>query len=147
VAWADTSVPSGILIHPAVCLQQTWAEKWGCRAVPLYSGVGSPSNTMWTGLRPTSIPSGSPSNALWPEPRPTSILIHPTVWPQYTNVTEVDKTDRQWSDSKFYKRSPKNSHRIIDSMHKQQPKKKMSVVTKRLCTRLTFSHRWLWSAR
>ena len=28
---------------------------------------------------------------------PRFILIHPTVWPQYTNVT--DRTDRQWSDS------------------------------------------------
>jgi len=25
-----TSVPSGILIHPAVWPQWTWAEKWGC---------------------------------------------------------------------------------------------------------------------
>ena len=33
---------------------------------------------MWPGLRPTSLPSG--------------ILIHPTVWPQYTNVT--DRQDR-----------------------------------------------------
>ena len=34
---------------------------------------------------------GSRSNTVWPEPRPTSvpsgILIHPTIWPQYTNVT------------------------------------------------------------
>jgi len=42
-------------------------------------GAGSPSNTMsphrmWPGPRPTSVPSG--------------ILIHPTVWPQYTNVTD-----------------------------------------------------------
>ena len=33
----------------------------------------------------------SPSNAIWPGPRPTSMLsftlMHPTVWPQYTNVT------------------------------------------------------------
>ena len=29
---------------------------------------------------------------------PSGILIHPTVWPQYTNVTE-DRTDRQRSDS------------------------------------------------
>jgi len=40
---------------------------------------------------------GSPSNTVSPEPRPTSvprgILIHPAVWPQYTNVT--DKQDRQ----------------------------------------------------
>jgi len=33
-----------------------------------------PSNTMWTMLRPTSVPSG--------------ILIHPTVWRQYTNITD-----------------------------------------------------------
>jgi len=37
---------------------------------------------MWHGLRPTSILSG--------------ILIHPTVWPQYINVT--DRHDRQRSD-------------------------------------------------
>ena len=35
-------------------------RKWG--------GAGFPSNTVWLGLRPTSLPSG--------------ILIHPTVWPQ-----------------------------------------------------------------
>ena len=45
------------------------AENWG--AVPLGGGgAGSPSNTVWPGLRPTSIPS--------------CILIHPTVWPQQT---------------------------------------------------------------
>jgi len=37
-------------------------------------GAGSPSNTMSPGLRPTSVLSG--------------ILIHPTAWPQYTNVTD-----------------------------------------------------------
>jgi len=35
---------------------------------------------------------GSPSNRMWPEPMPISIpsgmLIHPTVWPQYTNTTD-----------------------------------------------------------
>ena len=31
---------------------------------------------------------------------PSFILIHPTVWPQYTNVTErTDRQDRQRSDS------------------------------------------------
>ena len=30
-----TSVPSGILIHPAIWPQQTWAENWGC-APPLF---------------------------------------------------------------------------------------------------------------
>jgi len=38
------------------------------------------------------------SKITWPGPRPTSvpsfILIHPTVWPQYTNVTDR-QTDRQ----------------------------------------------------
>jgi len=44
----STSVPSGILIHPAVWPQQTWAENWG--VVPLFRGValaGSSSNTVW----------------------------------------------------------------------------------------------------
>ena len=60
-----------------------WAEKWrGCCA-PFHGGSWSPSNAMWLGPRPTYIPSG--------------IVIHPTVWPQYTNVT--DRTDRQRSDS------------------------------------------------
>jgi len=47
---------------------------------------------------------------MWPGPRPTCkpsfILIHLTVWPQYTNVTDrtartdrQDRTDRQRSDS------------------------------------------------
>ena len=44
---------------------------------------------------------GSPSNTVWPGPRPTCmpsfILIRPTVWPQYTNVT--DRPDRQRTDS------------------------------------------------
>jgi len=46
--------------------------------------TGSPCNTMWPGLRPTSVPSFT--------------LIHPTIWPQYTNVTDrgqTDTTDRQ----------------------------------------------------
>jgi len=64
--------------------------------VPLLQGAGSPSNTMWPGSRPTSMPS--------------FVLIHPTVWPQYTNVT-----DRQIGQDNgpialgepFYKRLPK----------------------------------------
>ena len=44
-------------------------------AVPLSrKGAGSPANTMWLGPKSTSVPSG--------------ILIHPTVWLQYTNVTD-----------------------------------------------------------
>jgi len=52
-------------------------------AVPLWGGgAGSPSNTMWPGPRPTSMPS--------------FILIHRTVWPQFTNVTgRQDRENRQ----------------------------------------------------
>jgi len=49
-------------------------------AVPLSvrGSCRSPSDTMSPGPRPTSVPSG--------------ILIRPTIWPHYTNVT--DRTDR-----------------------------------------------------
>jgi len=41
-----TSVPSGILIHPAVWLQYTWAEKWGGGDdVPLSVGELGPHRT------------------------------------------------------------------------------------------------------
>jgi len=68
-----TSIPSGILIHPAVWPQYSWAKKWGLLC-PFRGGAaagvaGFPSNTMWPGPKPTSIPNG--------------ILIHPAVWPQY----------------------------------------------------------------
>ena len=60
--------------------------KIGRLLCPLFEGgSGSPSNTMWPGPRPTTIPSGA--------------LIHPTVWPQYTNVT--DRTDRQHRANRF----------------------------------------------
>ena len=48
--------------------------------VPLLGNAGSPANTMWPGPRPTCVPS--------------VILIHPTVWPQFINVTDR-ATDRQ----------------------------------------------------
>jgi len=65
----------------SIWLQQIWAENWG---LCLFGGGGggSPSNTTWPGTRPTCMPS--------------FILIHPTVWLQYTNVT--DRTDRQTTD-------------------------------------------------
>jgi len=35
-----TSIPSGILVHPAIWPQQTWAENWGGGgAVPLWVGM------------------------------------------------------------------------------------------------------------
>ena len=53
-----------LLRRATVLPQQAWAES----GEGLLWGAGSPSNTMWPGPRPTSLPSG--------------ILIHPTVWPQ-----------------------------------------------------------------
>jgi len=51
-----TFLPGGILIHPAVWSQQACAENWGlCPFVG--RGVGSPSNTVRPGSRPTSVPS------------------------------------------------------------------------------------------
>jgi len=45
-------------------------------ALPLFGegGAGFSSNAVWPGTMPTYVPS--------------FILIHPTVWLQYTNVTE-----------------------------------------------------------
>jgi len=40
---------------------------------------------------------GFPPNTMWPGPRPTFnlsfiFLIHPSVWPQYTNYRQTDRT-------------------------------------------------------
>ena len=52
----------------------------GCALFGVGVGAGFPSNRMWLGPRRTSTPS--------------FILIHPTVWPQYTNVTDrQERTD------------------------------------------------------
>jgi len=67
--------------------QFTFVKNWGL--CPFGGGgAGSPSYTMWPGPRPTCMPS--------------FILIHPTIWPQYTvtdRQTGQDREDRQWSDS------------------------------------------------
>ena len=57
-----------------------WAEKWeGGFCVPFRGGAGSPSNTMWPGPRPTSVPNG--------------ILIHSTVFDHNTPTVQTDRTD------------------------------------------------------
>jgi len=78
-----TSIPSGILIHPAIWPQQTLAENWG-GAVPLWEGgAGSPSNTMCPGRGP-------------PPCHVSSLSIQP-----FGHITPMLQTDRtgQWSDS------------------------------------------------
>jgi len=102
-----TSIPSGILIHPAIWPQRTWAKNWGAVSL-LGGGVGSLSNTMWPGPRSTCVLSFIP--------------IHKTVWQQYTNVKDrrerqagQDRTDRQdngpiESGEPFDKWSPKKQY-------------------------------------
>jgi len=74
--------------HPDPCSRLARidvGQKLGRAAVPLWvGGAGSPSDTMSLGPRSISVPSGN------------GILIHETVWPQYTRVTdERRQTDRQ----------------------------------------------------
>ena len=71
----------------------------GVSWVPMY-------NTMWPGPKPTFVPSG--------------ILIHPTVWPQYTNV--AGRTDRQTD-----RPSPKNGSRRRKRIS-QKTSQKMTLV-------------------
>ena len=58
------------------------AEKWGL--CPFWGGELVPHLAMWPGPRPTCMPS--------------FMLIHATVWPQYTNITDrqpgQDRKDR-----------------------------------------------------
>jgi len=61
-----TFVPSGILVHPAVWSNETCAENWGglplpkggTGCAPFGRGAASPSNTMWPGPKPVSVPTG-----------------------------------------------------------------------------------------
>ena len=63
----STRIPSGILVHPAVCYNGHWPKIAGL--CPFRGREArSPSNTMPRKPRHTSVPSG--------------ILMHPTVWPQ-----------------------------------------------------------------
>jgi len=75
-----TSLQSGRHLDPYRHLATSDMGRKLKESVPPLWGSWSPSNTMWPGPSLTSIPSG--------------ILVHPTVWPQYTNVTDRDTTDR-----------------------------------------------------
>jgi len=112
----STSIPSGILMHPAVLPQYKWAPRSPLfgegrgphltqsrlgRVLPPYqvasSSMQSYGRNRYGPKIGGSAPfgggrAGSPSNTVWPGPRPTCmpsfILIRPAVWPQYTNVTD-----------------------------------------------------------
>ena len=64
-----TSIPSGILIHPAVWPQQTWAENWGCYA------------TFWGGALGPHLTQCRLGRSL-PSYQVASCKIHPAIWPQ-----------------------------------------------------------------
>jgi len=72
----------------------------------------------------------SPSNTMWPRPRPISmpsfVFIHPTVWPQYTNVTDSQdrQTDRQtdngptaYGANRFTNGRPRRQNRPSSNQH------------------------------
>jgi len=84
---------------------------------PFRGGAGSPSNTMWPGLRHTSITSG--------------ILIHPTVWPQHQRYRQTGQ-DRQRSDSigrtvlQTVAQKPTNAKHTSSSAAAERPRKPLS---------------------
>jgi len=66
-------------------------------------GAGSPSNTVWPGPRPTCMPS--------------FILIRPTVWPQYTNVSDRQTADREHRANRFTNGRRKTAESSPLTMH------------------------------
>jgi len=91
-----------LFIYAAIWPQRIWAENWG--AVPFWGiGAGSSSNIMWSGPRPTCMPS--------------FILIRQTVWPQYTPTSQADRQDRQRSDraNRFTDGHPKIRENLLNS--------------------------------
>jgi len=79
-------LPSDMLIHAAIWLQQIWAENWGGLCPFGGGGAGSPSNTMWPGPKPTCVPS--------------FILIRPTVTVGHnTPTSQTDRQDTQTGQS------------------------------------------------
>jgi len=76
-------------------------------AVPLLRGDGSPSDTLWPGPRPTSVP--------------CFILIHPTVWAQCTKVT--DRTDRTVKETGHAGQTEQRSDSIGRTVFTNGPRK------------------------
>ena len=72
MAWAEAYLRTKWHLDPSSHLATTDMGRKGW-AVPLGGGgAGSPSNIMWTGPKPTSVPRG--------------ILMHPAIWPQQTGA-------------------------------------------------------------
>jgi len=75
VAWAEAYLHTNLHLNPFSHLATIYGPKIGWPVTLWRRGAGSPSNTMWPGSRPTCMPI-------------SFILIHPTVWPQYTNFAD-----------------------------------------------------------
>jgi len=74
VAWAEAYLHTKWHLDPSSRLATKDVDRRGGAMPHLGGRSWVPSNTMWPGPRPISVPS--------------FILIHPTVCPQYTNVTD-----------------------------------------------------------
>jgi len=97
-----TSVPSGILIHPAVWPQYTWAEVWGCT---LGGRAGSPSNT--------SVARGEAYFHAKSHLDPSNRVV--TIYQRYRQDGTDRQTDRQRFDNigrTVLQTVPKNARRI-----------------------------------
>jgi len=81
---ATIDMGRGLYERRLACVRKRQKFRRAAVTFSVGGGAGLPSNTMWPGPRPRSVPSG--------------ILVHPTVWPQYTNVKDR-QADRQRSDS------------------------------------------------
>ena len=102
-------------------------------AVPLsVEAAGSPSNTIWRGLRPTAVPSG--------------ILIRPTVRPQYTDVTDrIGQTTVRWHMANRFTdgRPIKQGSAVADkprAMRCSTVKRVVAAQCDKLATELSWQH-------
>ena len=97
VDWAEAYLHTKWHVDPCSHLAATDMGRKYLGLCP-FRGAGSPSNTVARAEAYTCMPS--------------FILIRPSVWPQYTNVTDTtDRTDRHTAVAQgepFHKRSPKN---------------------------------------
>ena len=100
-------------------MQPFGRNRYGPKIGGLYpfrgGGARSPPNTMWSGPRPTCVPS--------------FILIRPTVWPQCTNVTDRtgQTTDRQHRANRFIAQTW-YPHRIIHILSKECNRKQKLLI-------------------
>jgi len=112
VAWTEAHLHAKCHLDPSSRLStKDMGQNWGL--CPFRGrGAGFPSNTMWLGPTPTCMPS--------------FILIHLTVWPQYTNVTDrqigrhtgQDKIGQRSDSIRFTNGRPKTVLFVIQNKKK-----------------------------